>query len=134
MSETRHTDQHKGKDVVPGYGDSVYGEGQLREPRRWRRTIWRHIDRAMAVRGRRANGEGPYGGARTGQGMQGSARMGDRGEGQSKGSCADEGGYRDGVVLQHVGNNSPVAREGERRVEFRVGKRKSELPRKAIFG
>ena len=34
--------------------------------------------------------------------------MGDGGEGPSEGSYADEGGYGDGVVLQHVGNNSPA--------------------------
>ena len=60
--------------------------------------------------------------------------MEDGGDGSSEGSCADEGGYEDGVVLQHVENNSPTTREGERRAEFRVGKRISEPPRKAIFG
>ena len=89
------------------------GSGHPRETRRW---------------------EGPSGGARTGQGTQGTARMGDGGEGPSEGSCADEGGYRDGVVLQHTGNNSPAAREGERRAEFHAGKRNSEPPRMAIFG
>ena len=134
MSETRHTDEHKGKDMVPSCNDGAYGEGQLREPRRWRRTVRRRADRAAAVRGRRADREGLSGGAQTGQGMQGTTRMGDGGEGPSEGSCADEGGYRDGVVLQHTGNNSPAAREGERRAEFHAGKRNSEPPRKAIFG
>ena len=101
MSETRHTDEHKGKDVVPGCNAGAYGEGQLREPRRWRRTVQRRIDRAVAVRGRRADGEGPSGGARTGQGTQGTARVGGGGEGPSEGSCVDEGGrYGDGVVLK----------------------------------
>ena len=57
MSETRHTDEHKGKDAIPGCGDGAYEEGQLREPRRWRRTIRRRADRAAAVRGRRADGK-----------------------------------------------------------------------------
>ena len=65
-----------------------------------------------------------------GQETQGTPRMGDGGEGLSEGSCVDEGGYEDGVVLQHAGNNSPGVWEGERRAEFHAGKR----PRKAIFG